>query len=39
MLILQVKGNSTSGQKFIYIPRKSDVQIGDYVKIKKVNGD
>ena len=34
-LILRVRSNRTNNQKVVTIPKDSDIQEGDYVKIEK----
>ena len=36
MEIKKVLANKVNGQKLIYIPKKSDVKEGDFVKIIKI---
>lgn len=35
-MILKIKKIKSTEQKFIYIPKSSDLKEGDYVKIEKV---
>jgi len=36
-VIRRVYENKSTGQKLVTIPKDSDIQVGDYVKLEKVN--
>lgn len=39
MEIKRVVGNKSSGAKLVYIPKNSDIVIGDFVKIIKITNE
>lgn len=39
MEIKKVTGNEETGLKMIYIPKTSDIKVGDYVKIIKLKDE
>lgn len=39
MEIKKVTGNEETGLKMIYIPKTSDIKVGDYVKIVKLKDE
>ena len=35
-LVIRVRGNGNNKQKVVTIPHSSDIEIGDYVKVEKL---